>query len=78
MDHSIPAYLQRRTTAELEGALQQYLQDKNCLDYAYAILEILRILEQRYQSPKGELPDHIQKAWEKFREYQRQQESTCQ
>lgn len=47
VDHSMCGYLQRRTTEELRGMLAYYLQEKQYVNYAHVILEILRILNTR-------------------------------
>ncbi len=62
--HSLQAYIQRRTTAELETALKFYLQEKNWENYQQAIEEILLVLESRY-SP-SEMPPDIIKARKEF------------
>lgn len=47
-DHSLRAYLERRSTEELDAMLAYYLQDDRYKDYGYAILEILHVLEDRF------------------------------
>lgn len=47
-DHSVRGYLNRRTTEELEGMLQYYLQEHIYKNYEMQILAILDILEERF------------------------------
>ena len=49
MDHSIEAYLERRTTEELERLLDSYSDDENGLHQYYATL-IKKIFEKRNES----------------------------
>ncbi len=47
-DHSLDGYLRRRSTEELESLLAYCLQDEIYANYKHVILEILRILEERF------------------------------
>ena len=47
MDHSLGAYLRRRTTKELEEALAYYLQGENYIDQEHVVREILKIFRER-------------------------------
>ena len=47
-DHSLRAYLERRSIEELDAMLAYYLQGDNYKNYGHAIVEILHILEERF------------------------------
>ena len=47
-DHSLGGYLRRRSDKELEAILAYCLQEENYANYEYAILEILRVLQDRF------------------------------
>ena len=47
-DHSLRGYLQRRSTKELETMLAYCLQEENYANYEHVILEILRVLNDRF------------------------------
>ncbi len=46
-DHSLGAYLRRRTTKELEDMLAYCLQEDNYVNYEQVILEILSIFYEQ-------------------------------
>ena len=46
-DHSLGAYLRRRTTKELEDMLANCLREENYVNYEQVILEILKIFRER-------------------------------
>lgn len=58
-DHSLYGYLKRQSTKELESLLAYYLQKANSAEYAYVVVEIRRVLEERFSSACQENTDRF-------------------
>lgn len=67
-DHSLRGYLKRQSTVELDSLLAYYLQEENYANNEYVILEILRILEERFAPDTA--PDLTHHAKEMLLEYE--------
>ncbi len=63
-DHSLGGYLRRRSDEELEEMLTYCLREENYANYSYAILEILRVLQERFIPDAA--PDEILQIKEKL------------
>ena len=70
MEHTLEAYLARRSTDVLEQALQCYCaSERNLKSNKDAVELILKELKKRYNNPEGEQPPHIQAAWKAYQRH---------
>ena len=67
MEHSLEAYLSRRTNEELQVMLTDYCSSEECLErHIEVVWLILNELRKRFNEEDKEVPPNAQKAWERY------------